>query len=275
MAARSVLIAVGQLCSTPDVARNTQLAVSLIRKAGSHGAKALFLPEASDYIGGGRANCKPVEESLFVKGVQEAAQQAQVQVCVGIHEPGIDPDKVKNTLLWIDDRGKIAHRYQKIHLFDVDIKNGGQSLKESDTVEPGNEIPQPWETPVGKVGPAICYDIRFPEQALKLRQLGAEVLVFPSAFTTRTGAAHWNILGRARAIDTQCYVVMAAQVGTHTEKRASYGHAMIIDPWGSVVAEAADVDSEPRLALAEIDLDAVERIRANMPLWEQRRPDCY
>jgi predicted amidohydrolase len=127
------------------------------------------------------------------------------------------------------------------------------------------------------VGSAICFDIRFPEQAMRLRTLGAEVIVFPSAFTVRTGQAHWEILGRSRAIDTQSYVILAAQTGQHDRegKRQSYGHSMVIDPWGTVIAQAPDTDSHPRIILADIDISTVYKVRRDMPLWDQRRPDVY
>lgn len=139
--------------------------------------------------------------------------------------------------------------------------SNGPILKESNSVEPGNQVLPPFDTPIGRLGSAICYDIRFPELALRLRSLGAEVLVFPSAFTVRTGAAHWEILARARAIDTQCYVIMAALTGTHDKagKRQSYGHSIIVDPWGTVLAQAPDVDTEPRIITADIDLSVLKR----------------
>lgn len=142
-------------------------------------------------------------------------------------------------------------------------------------MEPGTALLAPFDTPVGKLGSAICYDIRFPELALRLRSLGAEVIVFPSAFTVRTGPAHWEVLARARAIDTQCYVVMAALTGKHDAegKRQSYGHSLIVDPWGTVLAQAPDVDTGPRIITADIDLSVLKTVRENMPLWSQRRPD--
>ena len=137
---------------------------------------------------------------------------------------------------------------------------------ESRSTQPGKTIVSPFPTPLGKVGLAICYDLRFPEMALQLRRLGADILTFPSAFTTRTGAAHWEILLRSTAVQTQCYVIAAAQVGKHDAegKRQSYGHAMVVDPWGSVVAQCSDIprpDREGDFCLAEIDLDRIESLR--------------
>lgn len=200
---------------------------------------------------------------------------------VGIHEPA-SSDKTKNTLIWISEEGKITHRYQKLHLFDVDIAEG-PSLQESKSVERGTELPQPFDSPLGKIGPQICFDMRFPEPGLVYAKRGAHIVTYPSAFTTETGkAGHWHTLLRARAIETQSYIVAAGQVGKHDEegKRHSYGHSLIIDPWGKVVAElGGEVDEKGRgldlgeIAVAEIDTEYVEKIRREIPL--ARRGDVY
>ncbi|GAB1316477.1 Carbon-nitrogen hydrolase [Madurella fahalii] len=248
----------------------------LVRKAVKAGAKALFLPEASDYIAGSGEETvrlvKPVHESEFVQGLREDARREKLLIHVGVHEPGLDTHRVKNTVLWINEQGEVAQRYQKIHLFDVDIKDG-PVLKESKSVEPGNEILPPFDTPVGKVASTICFDLRFPEISLALKRLGADIIAFPSAFTVPTGRAHWEVLLRARAIETQSYVVAAAQAGKHNEKRVSYGHSMIIDPWGRVLAELGDTSGEPEIATAEIDHDLLRKVRIEMPL--NRRTDIY
>lgn len=252
---------------------------SLVQKASSAGAQALFLPEASDYIGPSSL-CKSVQQSEFVLGLQKSAKQHNLPIHVGIHEPG-SGSKIKNTLIWISASGEITQRYQKLHLFDVDIENGPQ-LKESDNVERGNELLTPFDSPFGKIGSLICFDLRFPEAALALRARGAQIITYPSAFTTPTGkAGHWDVLLRARAIETQSYVIAAAQVGVHDEegKRRSYGHGMIIDPWGKVIAELGGDDGgdgwdgEGEIALAEIDVEYVDKIRKEVPLL--RRSDVY
>ncbi|KAK0616452.1 carbon-nitrogen hydrolase [Immersiella caudata] len=272
----TVLVAVGQLTSTANVTNNLRQCQVLVKKAAKAGAKALFLPEASDYIASsgeeGATLVRPVQESPFVLGLQREARREKLPIHVGVHEPGLDPRKVRNTVLWIDATGAITHRYQKVHLFDVEIK-GGPVLKESNFVEPGNEILPPFETPVGKVGSAICFDLRFPEVGLALKRQGAEIITFPSAFTVPTGKAHWETLLRARAIETQCYVIAAAQVGRHNEKRVSYGHSMVVDPWGVVVSELGDAEGEPEIATAEISQDMLKKVRREMPL--ARRTDVY
>jgi predicted amidohydrolase len=253
---------------------------TLVEKAAKAGAQALFLPEASDYIGGSHL-CKPVESSEFVLGLQKSAQEHNLPIHVGIHEPA-SSKKVKNTLIWISSTGEITHRYQKLHLFDVDISNG-PSLKESDTVERGKDLLSPFPSPIGKIGALICFDMRFPEPALALRARGAQIITYPSAFTTPTGkAGHWEILLRARAIETQSYVIAAGQVGVHDEegKRRSYGNSMIIDPWGKIVAQLGGDEGgdgkwedECEIAVAEIDGGYVEKIRREVPLV--RREDVY
>lgn len=264
---------------------NLSQCTSLIRKASAAGASALFLPEASDYIAPSAAAtvslCKPVEQSEFVRGIQKEAQKHCLPINVGVHEPTQDGKKVKNTLLWIDDKGDIVKRYQKLHLFDVEIRDG-PILKESNSVEKGPRIEDPFPTALGSIGLLICFDLRFPEPSLALRSRGAQILTFPSAFTVPTGKAHWETLLRARAIETQSYVIAAAQSGPHNEEktRRSYGHSMIIDPWGKIVAELGGEEDERgrgldigEIALADIDLDYVEKVRREVPLL--RRTDVY
>ncbi|KAK4154072.1 carbon-nitrogen hydrolase [Chaetomidium leptoderma] len=269
-------VAVGQLTSTANIAHNLAQCRILVKKATQAGAKALFLPEASDYIAGSGEETislvKPVHESKFVLGLREEARREKLAIHVGVHEPGLDARKVKNTVLWIDEHGEITQRYQKIHLFDVDIKDG-PALKESNSVEPGMKILPPFETPVGKVGSTICFDLRFPEISIALRRLGADIITFPSAFTVPTGKAHWEVLLRSRAIETQSYVIAAAQAGRHNEKRVSYGHSMIVDPWGVVLAELGDKGDEPDIVTAEIDHGLLSKVRTEVPL--RRRTDVY
>ncbi|KAJ9224395.1 putative nitrilase [Paecilomyces variotii] len=270
------IAAVGQLCSTASMASNLAQCQVLVRKAVAAGAKALFLPEASDYISSSAAESlslvRSVQESEFVLGLQREARQSKLPINVGIHEPAQGGKKVKNTLIWIDEDGEISQRYQKIHLFDVEIKDG-PVLKESTSVEKGMEILPPFETSLGRVGLAICFDLRFPEISLALKRQNAHIITYPSAFTVPTGKAHWEALLRARAIETQSYVIAAAQAGPHNEKRISYGHSMIVNPWGEVVAKLGGEYKEPEIATAEIDLDLITKIRTEMPLL--RRTDVY
>lgn len=209
---------------------------------------------------------------------------------VGIHEPTTPPSKrIANTLIWIDQHGEIAHRYQKLHLFDIDLSHEappGPKIKESDSTEPGPRIEKPYYNDyvsgMGKLGSLICFDVRFPEPSLALRRLGAQVVLYPSAFTVPTGILHWEILLRARAIETQCWVVAAAQCGRHNEKRVSYGDTIAIDPRGVIrgrLGRVEDADGEkeggrePNLLLVNIDTSIVKDVRRGMPLL--RRTDVY
>ena len=234
--------------------------------------QALFLPEASDYIGSSPEEslslCKPANKSPFLLGLREDAKKHLLPISVGVHEPSDDPEskRLRNTLLWLDENGEVAHRYAKVHLFDVEIP-GGPVMKESNSTEPGKEIVPPFETPVGKLGSMICFDLRFPEISLALKRQKADVIVYPSAFKVPTGKAHWHALLRARAIECQAYCIAAAQVGAHNEKRTSYGHSIIIDPWGEVLAELdGEKQDEPQVIFADIDLERVKEVRKRQPL---------
>ncbi|RDI78957.1 hypothetical protein Vi05172_g11070 [Venturia inaequalis] len=277
-----VKAAIGQINSTNNLHNNLAQCTTLIQRASESGAKALFLPEASDYIASSAAESlslvQPVSSSPFVLGLQAEANKYGLPVNVGIHEPALEDGKdgmrrLRNTLIWIDETGEIRERYQKLHLFDVEIE-GGPVLKESDSVQPGKEIVKPFKALVGSVGLLICFDLRFPEPAIALRRLGATIITYPSAFTVPTGKAHWETLLRARAIETQSYVVASAQVGRHNEKRVSYGHSLVVDPWGEVKAElSGDWNGEPELATFDIDEEILGRVRREVPLL--RRTDVY
>jgi predicted amidohydrolase len=186
-----------------------------------------------------------------------------------VHEPSdnADSNRIKNTLLWINSNGDIAQRYQKLHLFDLELPSG--PMRESTTIEPGNQILPPFDSGVeiGKIGSMICFDLRFPEISLSLKRQGADVLLYPSAFTVETGKAHWHALLRARAIECEAFVVAAAQVGAHNEKRTSYGHSIVISPWGEVMAELGGKEKgEPEVLLVDIDLERVREMRKRLPL---------
>ncbi|TKA82894.1 hypothetical protein B0A55_01156 [Friedmanniomyces simplex] len=273
------LAAIGQICSTSSMAHNLEQCRTVIQKAVARGAKALFLPEASDYIGGSPDEslslCKPASKSPFLLGLQQEAKKHRLLISVGVHEPSDNPEskRIKNTLLWINENGEVAQRYQKLHLFDLEMENG-PNMRESNTIEPGNEILPPFDSPVGKLGAMICFDLRFSEIALALKRQKADVLLYPSAFTPTTGKAHWLPLLRARAIECTSYVIAAAQVGAHNEKRSSYGHSIVIDPWGEVVAElGGEKKEEPEVIFAEIDFEKLQSVRKSFPL--KRRTDVY
>ena len=232
----------------------------------------MFLPEASDYISRsleeGLSLCVPADKSPFILGLQEEAKKHSLPISVGVHEPSDNPKskRIKNNLIWIDEKGDIAHRYQKVHLFDLELENG-PVFKESNFIEPGNEILPPFETALGKVGSMICFDLRFPEIALALKRQQADIILYPSAFTVPTGKAHWHSLIRARAIECQAYVIAAAQVGEHHKGRTSYGYSIIVNPWGEVLAElGGEKKDEPEIIFADIDLERVKKVKREMPL---------
>lgn len=213
--------------------------------------------------------------SPFVLGLQAEARKHHLPIHVGIHEPSDKKKHIKNTLVWIDETGNITHRYQKLHLFDMDLSDtGGPKMRESDSIEPGTEMTVPFDTPLGKLGSLICFDLRFPEVALALHRQKTDIITYPSAFTPATGAAHWHVLLRARAVEAQAYVIASAQCGAHNEKRTSYGHSIVVDPWGKVLAELGGAEEkkdlgnawEPEIVTVDIDLDLVKKIRREMPL---------
>uniref|UniRef100_A0A8C8VRG5 Deaminated glutathione amidase n=1 Tax=Pelusios castaneus TaxID=367368 RepID=A0A8C8VRG5_9SAUR len=272
------LIAVCQLTSTPDKEQNFTSCSKLVREAAQRGACIVFLPEAFDFIGRDRQETLSLAESLEGSQIQRyisLARECGVWLSLGgFHERGTDwasTGRIYNCHLLLDSTGHVVATYRKTHLCDVDLE-GRVSMKESNFTNPGPEIMPPAITPAGKVGLAICYDLRFPEISLALTQEGAEILTYPSAFTVTTGSAHWEVLLRARAIETQCYVVAAAQTGKNHESRTSYGHSMVVDPWGSVIAQCQE---GPGLCYAEIDLDYLRCIRQEMPVCTHRRADLY
>ncbi|KAI9009935.1 nitrilase [Phycomyces nitens] len=272
-----MLAAVGQFCATSSVALNRQICNGLASKAALLGAKMLFLPEASDFISESKeqtfALTTHLPDSAFLGDMKLAAKKNNIWLSVGVHEKTKLPDKIYNTHVIIDASGEIVAEYRKIHLFDVDIKNGPR-LMESETTLKGPILGEVVSSPLGNIGLQTCYDLRFAEQSIAQRQRGAEILTFPSAFTLKTGEAHWEILLRARAIETQTFVIAAAQVGQHNPKRASYGHAMIVDPWGTILAQCEN-SGEPTVAIAPIDLAFLQTQRAQMPVMSHRRNDIY
>lgn len=303
----STKIAIGQLCSSSNHAKNLGKVVALIERAVKENARLILFPEATDYLSQNAEHSKYLarKSPQFVTDLQkeirlinERSEAGIIDVSIGVHLPPNSQDKlreddrVKNVLLYINHKGEMIQTYQKLHLFDVDVPNG-PILKESKSVQPGNSIPSVIETGVGRLGSSICYDIRFPELALKLRRQGAQILCYPSAFTTKTGEAHWELLGRARAIDTQCYVVMPGQSGSHDVfddewsrthaddkskmvPRKSWGHSLIINPWGEIIASAdKDGQEDDQLIVANLDMDFLESVRDKMPLMDQRRNDLF
>ncbi|KAH9767981.1 Deaminated glutathione amidase /cytosolic [Citrus sinensis] len=227
--ASSVRVAVAQMTSINDLAANFATSSRLVKEAASAGAKLLCLPENFSYVGDKDGDSLKVAETLdgpIMQGYCSLARESSMWLSLGgFQEKGSDDAHLCNTHVLVDDAGNIRSTYRKMHL----------SYKESSFTEAGKDIVAV-DSPVGRLGPTVCYDLRFPELYQQLRfQHEAQVLLVPSAFTKVTGQAHWEILLRARAIETQCYVIAAAQAGKHNDKRESYGDSLIIDPWGTVI----------------------------------------
>ena len=264
-------VATIQMNSSNQKGENIKNARELVTKAANSGAKLIVLPENFSFMGDSATDKLSVAEALnkgeSIDFLKSSARHHKVWLAGGtIPLKTNDPKKVTNTLLLYNDQGEEAGRYDKIHLFDMNI-NAKESYFESNVIKEGT-TPVTVKTPLGCLGLTICYDLRFPELYRELIHMGTEIFLVPSAFTYTTGNAHWEVLLRARAIENQAYVVAAAQVGNHPGGRRTFGHSMIIDPWGKVLSE---VDQDDGIATAEIDLTKVYEIRKKMPCLTQRR----
>ena len=268
-------IAVGQMCASSDVEKNFEVVADLCSQAKDRGCAMLFLPECFAFIGvkgtDALAVMEPLDGPLLGRYRELAAKHRLWLSLGGFPETGPDRgDRRFNAHVIVDACGEIRASYRKIHLFDVDMGDvNGPVLMESRTAAAGETLVT-CDSPAGKLGLTVCYDLRFPEMFARLRyELGCEMMLVPSAFTKPTGQAHWETLLRARAIETQSYVVAAAQAGAHSEGRASHGHAMVVDPWGKVVAELDG--EETGIAVADVDLGYLKDVRSRIPVETHRR----
>jgi deaminated glutathione amidase len=258
-------IALVQTTSTDDFNANLATALLRVEEAAKLGVDLIAFPEVFLFIGGrqGKLAHAVTLDGEVVGKFRAAARRHKVWILLGsVHEriAGRD-DKVYNASVLIDGKGEIAGSYRKMKLFDVDLPH--LSIKESDTIVPGDVPPPVIDTPVGKAGLTICFDLRFPDLYQHLRRKGAQVVFVPSNFTAPTGAAHWDVLLRARAVENQVYIAAPAQQGQHNPKFASYGHTALVDPWGSVTALAPD---RPGIVVGEIDLSYLEKVRRELPM---------
>ena len=265
------LAAAIQLNSSSDEAANLEAAERLIRRSAGYGARLVTTPENTNYLGPHEEKVRRAEalDGAVCTRFSGLARELEIFLLLGsFNEVSELEGKCRNTSVLFAPDGSRVVVYRKIHLFDVDMSDKVR-FQESSTVEPGAE-PIVAATEVGNLGLSICYDLRFAELYRRLRSAGAEILCVPSAFTLTTGKDHWHALMRARAIENQCYVLAPAQHGQHDDGglRESYGHSMIVDPWGHVVALASD---GPGIALAEIDLDRVRSTRRGMPVEDHRK----
>ncbi len=265
------LAAAVQLTSTSDLEANWRSASRLVERAAGLGARFVATPENTNFLGPHAEKVRLAEplDGPTCERFGELTAGLGIHLLLGsFNERSEDPERCYNTSVLFAPDGSLLAAYRKIHLFDVDVSESVRFV-ESATVKAGDRTVTV-ETPLAKLGLSICYDLRFPELYMALVAAGAEVLTVPSAFTATTGKDHWHPLLRARAIESQCYVIAPAQSGRHDDGglRESYGHAMIVDPWGQIVAMASD---GPGLALAEIDLERVRWCRRAIPVARHRR----
>jgi len=264
--------AVAQMTSGGDLDENLRQAEALIADAARRGAELAVLPEnfalLADDEKAKLAVAEPVPgDGKILTAMREAARRHRIALVLGgLPERSDRSTHVRNTCVYLDRDGAIAAVYRKIHLFDVAIPDGA-TYRESASVEPGAE-PIVADTPWGKLGLSVCYDVRFPELYRALAARGARMLVVPAAFTLHTGRDHWHVLLRARAIENLSFVLAAAQYGRHNPKRVTYGHSLIVDPWGQILAEVGD---HPGVAVAELDFAYQDKLRAELPSLAHRK----
>jgi deaminated glutathione amidase len=271
-----------QMTSTEDVEANLERARELVRQAATSGALLVGLPENFAYLGNDRDHRLSIAEIVpdpgsaaadardasgpILGAMQELARTTGTWLLLGGFPERGSGKKIRNTALLLDPAGTVVSVYRKIHLFDVDVP-GGKRFRESEAIEPG-QAPVVAETPWGGLGLSICYDLRFPELYRTLAARGARIVAVPSAFTAETGKDHWHVLLRARAIENQVFLLAPAQFGAHGANRSSYGHALVVDPWGAVLAECGDHDG---FALARLDFDYQDEVRTALPVLTHRR----
>ena len=270
MAGAEFTAACVQFTAGPDPEPNIAVVADLIRRARDSGADFVMTPEASNFIESGsrrREKARREADDPFLAAMREVARETGAWVLVGslvidpAGEPGAEgEDRLANRSFLLDAQGGIVAKYDKIHLFDIDFPNG-ESIRESNAYRPGkNSVIA--ETPWGRLGMTVCYDVRFPHLYRALAQEGADFLAVPSVFTVPTGKAHWEVLLRSRAIENGAFVFAPAQTGEHTGGRKSYGHSLIIDPWGEVMAEGGEGVG---IITARIDPGRIAKVRSGLP----------
>lgn len=266
-------VALLQLNSGPDIAANLAVVDDMVRQSADRGAKFILTPENTCHM------VATAEEKLRTSPDQShhpalplfsaLSRDLGVWLMAGSIAVKVAEDKIANRSYLFNDRGGIAASYDKIHLFDVDLPTG-ESHRESQSVRPGSHTVTA-ETPWGAVGMSICYDLRFAYLYRAMAQKGARILTVPSAFTVPTGKAHWDVLLRARAIETGSFILAPAQTGTHDGGRKTYGHSLVVDPWGEIIADGGEPAG---VVIANLELSAVERARNAIPALRHDRSIC-
>ena len=253
-----------QMRSGLDPAANLAAALKLIDEAKEAGADYVLTPEMTNILAAKReqlfAKIVAEEQNATLTTLREVARKLAIYIHIGSLAIKASPEKAANRSFLIDRRGEVVARYDKIHMFDVDLA-GGESYRESNTYRPG-DLAMVADLPWGRLGLTVCYDLRFPALYRALAEAGASFLAIPSAFTRQTGEAHWHILQRARAIENGCFVFAAAQGGKHENGRETYGHSVVVDPWGRILAEGG---IEPGVVMAQVDPSEVVAARSRIP----------
>ena len=252
-----------------DIRANVDGVCAQIDEAAAGGAQLVALPETVGLI-------EPVNEQIPAATFSESEDTGLAAFRARAREHGVwilvgsqlirENDQIHNRSFLLDEQGEIRARYDKLHMFDIELRNG-EAYRESDVIAPGDRAVVV-ETPLGRFGLSVCYDLRFGALYRALARGGAEIITIPAAFTQTTGSAHWHILVRARAIETGAYVIAPNQCGHHADKRYSYGHSLIVDPWGEVLADGG---TEPGVIFADIDLDMVAKVRRRIPVLDNER----
>jgi predicted amidohydrolase len=270
-----------QFTAGPDPEPNLRQVSDLIRQARATGADLIMTPEVSNFIESGRRRrdkARPEADDPFLAGMRDLARETGAWILLGslVIDPAGEPgapgettageERLANRSFLIDATGGIVARYDKIHMFDIDLP-GGESYRESNAYRPGGRTVVA-ETPWGRLGMSVCYDVRFPHLYRALAQAGADFLAVPSVFTVPTGRAHWHVLLRARAIENGCFVFAPAQWGEHAGGRHSYGHSLIVDPWGEVLADGGEGTG---IITAQIDPERIAKARGMVPSLQHDR----
>jgi len=265
-----IRVACVQNTATRDIAANVDRVCARIDEAAEGGARLVALPETVGLI-------EPVNERIPAATYSEAEDIGLAAFRARARTHGImllvgsqlirDGANIYNRSFLLDEQGEIRARYDKLHMFDIELKNG-EAYRESDAITPGDRAVLV-ETALGKIGLSVCYDLRFGALYRALAQAGAELITIPAAFTQTTGKAHWHTLVRARAIETGCYVLAPNQCGHHCDRRYSYGHSLIVDPWGEILADGG---AQPGVIYADLDLAEVARVRGRIPSLRNERP---
>lgn len=265
-------IALLQMTSSIDPAENARSIADAVREAGDAGAEMLFTPEMSGLLDRDRkraaANIMVEAETPALDAARNAASKAGMWVALGSLAVDTGDGRWANRAFVIAPDGSVAARYDKIHMFDVDLSTG-ESWRESNAYAAGDQVVTVEGTPLGRLGLTVCYDIRFPALFEALAQRRCDAIAVPAAFTVPTGEAHWHVLQRARAIEASAFVVAAAQVGEHADGRRTYGHSLVVDPWGNVMLDLGG--QEARLAFANVDMARIAEVRRQVPSLENRR----